>query len=57
MDLSRTVTETLKRQPNGQLQTTEELSYSDFMQGLWQSDADLIQHTESNVDWDSEEDS
>ena len=57
MDLSRTVTETLKRQPNGQLQTTEELSYSDFMQGLWQSDADLIQHTQNtNVDWDSEED-
>ena len=58
MDLSRTVTETLKRQPNGQLQTTEELSYSDFMQGLWQSDADLIQHTQNtSVDWDSEEDS
>ena len=58
MDLSRTVTETLKRQPNGQLQTTDELSYSDFMQGLWQSDADLIQHTQNtNVDWDSEEDS
>ena len=59
MDLSRTVTETLKRQPNGQLQTTDELSYSDFMQGLWQSDADLIQHTQqnTNVDWDSEEDS
>ena len=32
---------------------TGELSYSDFMQGLWQSDADLIQHTQhTDLDWD-----
>ena len=32
---------------------TGDLSYSDFMQGLWQSDADLIQHTQhTDLDWD-----
>lgn len=35
---------------------TGELSYSDFMQGLWQSDADLIQHTQhTDLDWDDSE--
>lgn len=58
LDVSRTVTEALTRQSDGRLVSqTDELSYSDFMQGLWQSDADLIQHTQNtSVDWDSEDD-
>ena len=31
-------------------------SYSDFMQGLWRSDADLIEHTQyDQTEWESEE--
>jgi hypothetical protein len=33
-------------------------SYSDFMQGLWRSDADLIEHTQyDQTEWESEEES
>lgn len=56
MDVTRTLTETFEGPSNKQKAQTDELSYSDFMQGLWQSDADLIQHTQNtNIDWDSED--
>ena len=49
-----------KNQTEGVVPTTvseakkEEPSYADFMRGLWQSDMDLIQHTEDGLDGDED---
>ena len=56
MDITTSITEVQAETEVLESQTGE-VSYSDFMHGLWQSDADLIQHTQnSSVDWDDSED-
>ncbi len=53
IDATKTLTESLQQEAT----TAGEASYSDFMQGLWQSDADLIQHTQhTDLDWDDSSD-
>ncbi len=50
IDATKTLTESLQQEATT---SAGEASYSDFMQGLWQSDADLIQHTQhTDLDWD-----
>lgn len=60
MDVTHTLTEVLSKDGSGKLQgdsVTDEVSYSDFMQGLWQSDADLIQHTQHTaIEWEDSDD-
>lgn len=54
--LSRTLESESEPTQNSQSQSETEVSYSDFMRGLWQSDADLIQHTEYDpTQWDDED--
>lgn len=53
-NLSRTLDSDPEATPSSPNET--EVSYSDFMRGLWQSDADLIQHTEYDAtQWDEED--
>lgn len=55
--MAETFSSTFERDPSRTSESSEgEISYSDFMRGLWQSDADLIQHTEYDpTQWDDED--